>query len=580
MKYAVALITCMTLVSAAVAGQFAEVGPIEQEILSKEALYKAVAFPDEPDGQAAFVKFVRIARTQALQAPRFAALRSRLAAYELNPAVGPHSAGILREELAPILRTYLKVRYHDDAAWSLSRLVKFKTFKDTMPNRENPEFVEASKFLAELAGRLRLKFRDLEGNFLEISLAGGEPPLGVVGHVDVIPAAETGWKHPPFSGTIAEGFVWGRGTQDDKGALISAIYGLASIREARVKLRNRVVILIGTAEESTWEDVEYLFRRHSPPPLNVIIDGEYPVVFGEKGIMRVWLGAAAVAGEKIGDGWELDAMEGGAQAAIVPDRAEVSLRPAGKGREAALKEITGLAREFEARHKKARTSISVGAESIHVQFAGVAAHGVEPSAGHNAIADMLDFVLASLGTPDGGRGCMARFLSEHVGHKTDGAGLGVARKHPVLGATTVNLGQWSEKAGALTATLNVRFPVGLGLEDIKGAIDRKVKKFSEKTGCQVSVSGRGLAPMLVDVNSDLVRTLVHAFTTSTGIIAEPVTTGGTSYAKVFPNAVSFGPLMPGQEKFEHAANERFPTAQLTKNAGIYATAMLLLAGQP
>lgn len=580
MKYAVALITCMTLAPAAVAGQFAEVGPIEQEILAKEGLFKAVAFPDEPDGQAAFVKFVQIARTQALLSPQFSALRAKLSSYEQNPAVGPHSAGILREELAPILRAYLKVRYHDDAAWSLSRLVKFKTFKDTMPNRENPEFTEASKFLAELSSRLKLKFRDLEGNFLEISLAGGEPPLGVVGHIDVVPAGEPGWKHPPFSGTIADGFVWGRGTQDDKGAIISAIYGLAAIREARVRLRNRVVILIGTAEESSWEDVEYLFRRHSPPPLNVIMDAEFPVVFGEKGIMGVRLSTTINGHEKIGAGWELDGMEGGVQATIVPDRAVVTLRPDGKGREAALKDLSALERAFETRHKKAKTSISVGAETIEVQFAGVAAHSMEPAAGHNAIADMLDFVLVSLGTPDGGRGCMARFLSEHVGHKTDGAGLGVAKKHPVLGSTTVNLGRWSEKAGAITAEVNVRFPVGLGIEDIKGAVDRKVKKFNEKTGCQISVSGRGLAPMLVDVNSDLVRTLVHAFTTSTGVTAEPVTTGGTSYAKVFPNAVSFGPLMPGQEKFEHAANERFPTAQLTKNAGIYATAMLLLAGQP
>ena len=34
------------------------------------------------------------------------------------------------------------------------------------------------------------------------------------GHVDVVPALDEGWTHPPFSGTIRDGFVWGRGGTD------------------------------------------------------------------------------------------------------------------------------------------------------------------------------------------------------------------------------------------------------------------------------------------------------------------------------------------------------------------------------
>ncbi|MBI5527969.1 MAG: Sapep family Mn(2+)-dependent dipeptidase [Deltaproteobacteria bacterium] len=580
MKYIAPSLIVLLSSGTAWAAQFSDPGPVEQEITAQAKSFNGVAFPDEPDGQAAFVRFVQTARTLALTAPGHAALRAKLAGFEANPNIGPHSAGITREELAPLLRAYIRLRYHDDAAWSLSRLVKFRTYKGEVPNRENPEFAEASKFLSELSARLKLKFKDLEGNFFEISLAGGEPPLGIVGHVDVVPAEAEGWKYPPFDGTIAEGFVWGRGSADDKGAVISAIYGLAALREARVRLRNRIVILIGTAEESTWEDVDYLFRRYSPPPLNVIVDAEFPVVYGEKGVMGVRVSTAVKEAERVGAAWEVAGVSGGVQATIVPDRAEVRLKSVQKGREAALKEVAELARRFGETHKKSRVSISVGAENIEVRFGGVAAHSMDPGLGHNAIADMVEFVTGLLGVPAGGRGCMMRFLREHIGFKTDGAGLGVNRRHPLLGATTVNLGTWSETNGSATAAINIRFPVGLGLDDIKSAVERRIKKFNERTGCALSSTARGMPPILADVNSDLVRTLVYSFNSSTGIAAEPVTTGGTSYAKVFPNAVAFGPLMPGQEKLDHAANERFPTDQLTRNAGIFATAMLLLAGQP
>jgi succinyl-diaminopimelate desuccinylase len=560
--------------------QFLDPGPIEKSIIGQRELFKEIEFPTQPDGALAFVQFSQIARTRVLQGHEYASVRAKLAMFEANPSLGLTSSGLLREEAAPLIRAYVRIRYNDDAAWSLSRFIKFQTYKSRMPSADNPEFISATKFLADLAARLKLRFKDLEGNFAEISLPGGEPPLGVVGHMDVVPAEETGWKYPPFSGAIAEGFVWGRGAQDDKGAVVSAIYALAGLLEARVRMKNRVVILVGTAEESTWEDVDYLFRRYSPPPLNIIIDSEYPVVFGEKGIMNVRFTSPATQTEKIGRNWEVLEAGGGLQPTMVPERAGLRVRSAGRGREAALKELSDLAAKFNSTHKGAKVSLAVGEDLLELQFSGTAAHAMNPEAGHNAIADMIQFVIDEMGIPDNGRGCMMRFLAEHIGHATDGSALGVGRSQTVLGSTTANMGTWVEKNGAVAVSVNIRFPTGLGIEEIKGTVERKVKKFNERTGCQIGYSTRGLPPVLVDTNSDIVRALMYSFKSSTGEDGEPVITGGTSYAKVFPNSVSFGPVMPGQEKLEHAVNERLPTAQITINAGIYATAILLLAGQP
>ena len=217
------------------------------------AMWSTCAYGD--DGQAAFAQFVEAYREKTLTTPGAASLKARPGTFLSNQGIGPVAAGVSREELAQLLRAYIAGKYRDDAAWSLSRFIRYKTVRGAQPGGENTEFAEASRFLAELAARLKLRFKDMEGKFVEISLPGGEPPLGVIGHMDVVPADETGWKFPPFSGVIADGRVWGRGAQDDKGAVISAIYALAALRDAQVKMRNRVVLLVGTAEESSSDDV-------------------------------------------------------------------------------------------------------------------------------------------------------------------------------------------------------------------------------------------------------------------------------------------------------------------------------------
>lgn len=75
-----------------------------------------------------------------------------------------------------------------------------------------------SLILGDKGERLNLIAR-LEGN-------GSKPPLLMYGHVDVVIAADQAWQHPPFEGVIEDGYVWGRGALDMKGAvamMISAV---------------------------------------------------------------------------------------------------------------------------------------------------------------------------------------------------------------------------------------------------------------------------------------------------------------------------------------------------------------------
>jgi acetylornithine deacetylase/succinyl-diaminopimelate desuccinylase-like protein len=78
--------------------------------------------------------------------------------------------------------------------------------------------------------------------------SGKSRPIVLLSHLDVVPADPTGWKVPPFSGAIRDGYVWGRGAMDCKG--VGAVYATAMIamKRARVTLE-RDVIFLGTGDE-------------------------------------------------------------------------------------------------------------------------------------------------------------------------------------------------------------------------------------------------------------------------------------------------------------------------------------------
>ena len=92
---------------------------------------------------------------------------------------------------------------------------------------------------------------------------GALPPLLLYSHVDVVPAEPEHWTHPPFSGDVADGFVWGRGAIDMKGITIMQLMTLLLLKRSGVTL-HRDVILAATSDEEIDSDVgaEWLVKHH------------------------------------------------------------------------------------------------------------------------------------------------------------------------------------------------------------------------------------------------------------------------------------------------------------------------------
>ena len=98
--------------------------------------------------------------------------------------------------------------------------------------------------------------RELLGNSLLYTWPGSDPaaqPIIVMAHQDVVPVTpgtEKDWKHAPFAGDVAEGAVWGRGSVDDKGSLVSLFEALEALAAKGFAPRRTIYLVAGHDEEA------------------------------------------------------------------------------------------------------------------------------------------------------------------------------------------------------------------------------------------------------------------------------------------------------------------------------------------
>src|SRR5207247_2922271 len=112
--------------------------------------------------------------------------------------------------------------------------------------------------------------------------SGRKRPLLVMGHSDVVTVDEAKWKFPPFSATRDGGFVYGRGTVDDKDNLTAALMTMILLKRLNVRLDRDVIFVSESGEEgSTGVGIGDLVRNHFPE-----IEAEYCLAEGG-GVTRI-----------------------------------------------------------------------------------------------------------------------------------------------------------------------------------------------------------------------------------------------------------------------------------------------------
>ncbi len=389
---------------------------------------------------------------------------------------------------------------------------------------------DALEHALALADKMGFRTKNVDGYFGYAEYGEGEEMVAVLGHLDIVPVGDD-WSYDPW-GEIVDDRIYGRGTLDDKGCIIGALYALEAVRKLAGPLDRRIRIIFGTNEETGSKDMVKYNETEETPVMGFTPDADYPVIFSEKGIARVTLE------KKITDGSLIMAKAGNA-VNIVPAAAAIKF-------------------------------VDAEGQIVDLTAEGIPAHGSTPELGENAISAIM--IQAAEKGAAGDLGTFVRFYNECIAEETDGVSLGLACFTEKFGFTTVNAGLMEGDSKSIKITLDCRYPAKENFADKV----KQLKVLTEKYGIQCELI-KNVEPLYISENSKLVKTLQAVYNEQTGETAEPVVIGGGTYAKAVKNIVAFGPVFPGQESVIHQKNEFISIEHLMKNIEIMAHAMYRLS---
>lgn len=105
---------------------------------------------------------------------------------------------------------------------------------------------------------------------------GSKRPLLLMGHTDVVGVQPEKWKFPPFSATLSDGYIYGRGTLDDKDNVAAGLMTMLLLKRQKVALDRDVIFLAEAGEEGSMQyGIAHLVEKHWP-----LIDAEYCLAEG------------------------------------------------------------------------------------------------------------------------------------------------------------------------------------------------------------------------------------------------------------------------------------------------------------
>ncbi|WP_428261519.1 Sapep family Mn(2+)-dependent dipeptidase [Haliangium sp.] len=431
------------------------------------------------------------------------------------------------------------------------------------------------QWLAGAAAELGFAARDA-GPMFEIELPGppGAEVLGLVVHGDVVEVAPEGWSFPAFEPRVEGGIIRGRGAADDKGPLVQALLAMKALEQSGLARKKTIRLLVGTDEESGSTDVATYLRSNQPPDLSLVLDSAFPVVVGEKAWNALTVSAAAGAPQLGSQPWRVTRLEAGLATSIVPDIATATLTWS-----AGTPDWTPLLLRLRARPQPEGITFEFvpAAVTLTVTAHGRAAHaGVNLAGGRNALVALAQALDGEL--PTGTPSCLLGF-AKMAGQDTSGTGLDITDEDPVWGRYDVNVATIkSTPAGALALTINVRrIPPRTGPE-LEQHLRAVVSAFTERTGCALDVAGYfGDEPLVFDRDSPVIARLLAAYERSTGEKAQPIVSGGGTYAKRLPDAIAFGMWFPGRPYPGHDVDESVAVVDLHRGARVLLEALVDLA---
>ncbi|MCI1965197.1 MAG: Sapep family Mn(2+)-dependent dipeptidase [Oscillospiraceae bacterium] len=446
------------------------------------------------------------------------------------------------------------LKYREEIAKDMAELVAVPSVRGNA-QKGKPFGQEPARALGMMLSRaesMGLAVKNV-GNYAGHAEYGcGDEMAAVVAHVDVVPAGD-GWSSDPFTLTQKGNLYFGRGTADDKGAAVVALYCLKALKDAGIKGNRRLRVIFGAGEETGMEDLEHYFQNEEMPAMGFTPDSDYGICNREKGILRLdLLSRGKISGA-------VQKFQAGAVYNAVPDRAEAVLSCSAGTVDALKKASASVEGSFTF------TSVEAG---IQIDAKGRASHAMQPQEGLNAAAALLCLLSKVLSEKE--LGGFLTFLNRSIGFHYDGSGIGVQQSDEESGPLTLNLGILRVEDGAARAGIDIRYPVTADGAQIFG----KIKRRAEEAGFSAE-RGEDIPPLYLPGDSRLISILQGAYADIVGKPAELYATGGGTYARAMKgHAVAFGPFFPDEpDRRLHNTDEHIDMDRFMVHAQICLEAM-------
>lgn len=444
------------------------------------------------------------------------------------------------------MKNYLTEQVKEEFLSSLKLLISYPSVLNE--NENGTPFGQAIQDVLEktleICQGLGFKtYLDPKGYYGYAEIGQGKELLAVLCHLDVVPSGdEADWKTPPFEAIVKDGYIFGRGVQDDKGPSMAALYAVKALLDSGVVFQKRVRFIFGTDEETLWRCMGRYNELEETATLGFAPDSSFPLTYAEKGLLQVKLH---------GPGSDFLQLEAGEAFNVVPAKASyqgaflekviAGLRAAGFDYEETADEVTVL---------------------------GVPKHAKDAAQGVNAIVRLAKVLQLLAPHPT------LSFIVDAVGEDATGSRLFGPILDEPSGSLSFNIAGLTITPERSEIRIDLRIPVLADKEDLVRILSKKAADY-QLTYEEFDY----LAPLYVPKNSELVSTLMGIYQEKTGDTSPAMSSGGATFARTMPNCVAFGALFPGEEQTEHQANERAKLDDLYKAMDIYAETIRRLAGE-
>ncbi len=467
----------------------------------------------------------------------------------------------------------------DEMLSDLSSLVRINSQRGEA--KEGMPFGEGAARALDTAEKLMKSYGFLTRNYENYVVTGDfgsqEKGLDILAHLDVVPVTQDWTVTQPFEPKVVGDRIYGRGTADDKGPAIAALYAMRAIRELELPMKKSVRLILGSDEECGSSDLKYYYGIEKEAPYSFTPDADFPVINIEKGRF-----AGKFAAE-FDEGLQLPgvvSLKSGTTVNIVPQRAsaviagleeDVLRRTADE-----VSSQTGVTFDLEMCDNAEAADIlggfGIGSENIlcwKIQVRGVSAHASTPQEGKNALTATLRLI-SRLPLADCAGHRVLKALDEMMPFEdTCGEKLGIYREEEQSGALTLCFSILEYSPKKMAGTFDSRLPIGCTEENTKAVVAKALAEHGITLEDTPVVN-----PHCVPGDSEFVKILLDSYGHYFGVEGKPLSTGGGTYVHGLKRGVAFGCMTPDVDNHMHGDDEFMEIDTLVKSAKIFADAIL------